>query len=117
MTVSVLCMLTGKTAKAAYEDPALRPVLGGLTAEAGAVAAAHLPGFTRFNAGGGGPPDHKPSFLQDYELGRPMEVDALVTAPQAFARAAGVATPMLDLLAALAVQKARDAGLYQPPAM
>jgi len=116
MTVSVLCMLTGKTAAGAFQDPALRPVLPMLMSEAAAVAAAHIPGFVRFNAGGGGPPDHKPSFLQDYELGRPMEVDALITAPAAFARAAGLATPMIDLMAALAVQKARDAGLFQAPA-
>jgi 2-dehydropantoate 2-reductase len=36
-----------------------------------------------------------------------------VRAPAAFARAAGLSTPMLDLLAALAVQRARDKGLYQ----
>ncbi len=33
---------------------------------------------------------HKPSMLQDYELGRPMEVDAILAVPCAFARAAGV---------------------------
>ena len=34
-------------------------------------------------------------------------------APAAFARAAGLSTPMLDLLAALAIRQARDKGLYQ----
>jgi len=58
-------------------------------------------------------PDHKPSLLQDFERGRPMEIDTLVRAPAAFAKAAGLPTPMLDLLAALAIQKARDKGLYQ----
>jgi 2-dehydropantoate 2-reductase len=113
-TVSVLCMLTGKTSRGLTQDPVLRPVLTRLLAETGAVAAAHNPDFQRFEAGPGGPLNHKPSFLQDYELGRPMEVDALVTAPAAFARAAGLATPMLDLMAALAIQKSRDAGLYSP---
>jgi 2-dehydropantoate 2-reductase len=42
-----------------------------------------------------------------------MEIDTLVRAPAAFAKAAGLSTPMLDLLAALAIQKARDKGLYQ----
>jgi len=55
-----------------------------------------------------------PVLLQDFELGRAMEIDALVRAPAAFARAAGLSTPMLDLMAALAVQRARDKGLYQP---
>ncbi|HEY3893264.1 MAG TPA: ketopantoate reductase C-terminal domain-containing protein, partial [Bradyrhizobium sp.] len=57
-------------------------------------------------------PEHKPSLLQDYELGRAMEIDVLVRAPAAFARAAGLSTPMLDLLAGLAIQKARERGLY-----
>ena len=56
-------------------------------------------------------PEHKPSLLQDYVLGRSMEIDVLVRAPP-LARAAGLSTPMLDLLAALAIQKARDKGLY-----
>jgi 2-dehydropantoate 2-reductase len=57
-------------------------------------------------------PDHKPSILQDYERGRPMEIDTLVSTPAAFARAAGLPTPMLDMLAALAIRQARDKGLY-----
>jgi len=59
-------------------------------------------------------PEHKPSILQDYELGRAMEIDVLVRAPAAFARAAGLSTPMLDLIAGLAIQRARDKGLYEP---
>jgi 2-dehydropantoate 2-reductase len=58
-------------------------------------------------------PHHKPSLLQDYELGRAMEIDVLVRAPAAFARTAGLSTPMLDLMAALAIRQARDKGLYQ----
>lgn len=56
--------------------------------------------------------DHKPSILQDYELGRPMEIEALLMAPQAFGKAAGVATPTLDVIAALAARRAADKGLY-----
>jgi len=41
-----------------------------------------------------------------------MEIDALITAPLAFARNAGIATPMLDLMAALATRQARQRGLY-----
>ncbi len=47
---------------------------------------------------------HKPSVLQDLEAGKPLEFDALFTAPLALARAAGVATPTLDALVALARQ-------------
>src|SRR5260370_1018331 len=42
-----------------------------------------------------------------------MEIDALVRAPAAFARAAGLSTPMLDMLAGLAIRQARDKGLYK----
>lgn len=56
---------------------------------------------------------HKPSILQDLELGRPMEVDALFRVPLELARMAGVETPTLDLSVALATQAATAAGLYR----
>ncbi len=55
---------------------------------------------------------HRPSVLQDLDLGRPMEIDSLYTIPIDFARMAGVATPMLDLLTALVTRRAQAAGLY-----
>jgi 2-dehydropantoate 2-reductase len=36
-----------------------------------------------------------------------------VRAPAAFARAADLSTPMLDLIAGLAIQRAREKGLYK----
>jgi 2-dehydropantoate 2-reductase len=111
MSMSVLCLITGQTARAVRDDPALREVVPRLLDEANAIAQSCFPDVKRVTRTGPAP-DHKPSILQDYELGRPMEIDALVKAPAAFARAAGLSTPMLDLLAALAVQKARDKGLY-----
>jgi 2-dehydropantoate 2-reductase len=56
--------------------------------------------------------DHKPSILQDLELGRPMEIDGMFDAPLALAQLAGVAVPTLELLVALAKVRARGAGLY-----
>jgi len=56
--------------------------------------------------------DHKPSILQDLELGRPMEIDGLFDAPLELARLAGVAVPTLELLVGLAKVRARGAGLY-----
>jgi 2-dehydropantoate 2-reductase len=56
--------------------------------------------------------DHKPSILQDLELGRPMEIDGIFDAPLEMARMAGIATPTLDLLVALCKVRARAAGLY-----
>ena len=56
---------------------------------------------------------HKPSILQDLELGRPMEVEAQLLAPLRLARLAGVETPTLDLMVALARSAAEAAGLHR----
>jgi 2-dehydropantoate 2-reductase len=111
MSMSVLCLLTGQTARAVRDDPALRDVIPRLLDEANSIAQSCFPDVKRVTRAGPAP-DHKPSILQDYELGRPMEIDVLVRAPAAFARAAGLTTPMLDLMAALAIRQARDKGLY-----
>ena len=115
MSMSVLCLVTGQTARAVREDPALREVVPRLLDEADSIARSCYPEVKRVTRSGPAP-EHKPSILQDYELGRAMEIDTLIRAPGAFARAAGLATPMLDLLAGLAVRQARDKGLYQSPA-
>jgi 2-dehydropantoate 2-reductase len=57
-------------------------------------------------------PDHRPSILQDYEYGRPMEIESIVRAPVAFARKAGLDTPNLDAIESLSVSKALSKGLY-----
>ncbi len=93
------------------DDPALADVIPRLLDEANAIAQSCYPAVKRVTRSGPAP-NHKPSILQDFELGRAMEIDALVRAPAAFARAAGLSTPMLDLMAALAIQKAQDKGLY-----
>jgi 2-dehydropantoate 2-reductase len=112
MSMSVLCLLTGQTARAVRDDPALADVVPRLLDEANSVAQSCFPEVKRVTRSGPAP-DHKPSILQDYELGRAMEIDVLVRAPAAFARAAGLSTPMLDLMAALAIRLARDKGLYK----
>ena len=45
-------------------------------------------------------------------MGRPMEVEAMLATPRAFARAAGVATPTLDTVAAVVARLAAAKGLY-----
>jgi 2-dehydropantoate 2-reductase len=112
MSMSVLCLLTGQTARAVRDDPALQDVIPRLLDEANGIAQSCYPAVKRVTRSGPAP-DHKPSILQDYELGRAMEIDTLVRAPAAFARAAGLSTPMLDLMAGLAIRQARDKGLYQ----
>jgi 2-dehydropantoate 2-reductase len=112
MSMSVLCLLTGQTAKGVRDDPALHDVVPRLLDEANSIGQSYIPEVKRLTRSGPAP-DHKPSILQDYELGRAMEIDALVRAPAVFARAAGLSTPMLDLMAGLAIRMARDKGLYQ----
>ena len=112
MSMSVLCLITGQTAKGARAEPALRDVVPRLLEEARAIGRSCYEDVQRVTRSGPAP-DHKPSLLQDFERGRPMEIDALVRAPAAFARTAGLSTPMLDLLAGLAIRQARGKGLYQ----
>jgi 2-dehydropantoate 2-reductase len=59
---------------------------------------------------------HKPSILQDLELGRPMEVGSIQVITLELARLVDVPPPTLDLLVALVKIRARGAGLYDPPA-
>lgn len=101
--------LTGQPSKVMLADTAMAALINALVAEGVAIGAAHGIVLTPM------PPNitmHKPSLLQDYELGRPMEVEALLQAPLAFARAAGVATPILQSVAALVAHRAEVKGLY-----
>ncbi|MDX1404144.1 MAG: 2-dehydropantoate 2-reductase [Woeseiaceae bacterium] len=64
-------------------------------------------------AGGAAVGAHKTSMLQDLELGRPMEIDALVTVVQELGRLVDVPTPTIDVVLALIRQRATVAGTYQ----
>jgi len=103
------------TVKDNFADPAIAELRKRMQAEARAIAAAHgvdtegAPLPPPHTSGG---PQHKTSMLQDYELGRPMEIDAILMAPLWFARAAGVSAPTLEAVIALAAHKARRKGLY-----
>ena len=55
---------------------------------------------------------HKTSMLQDLELGRPMEIDALVASVQELGRIVGLPTPTIDTVLALVRLRARIAGLH-----
>jgi 2-dehydropantoate 2-reductase len=54
---------------------------------------------------------HRPSMLQDFDLGRPMEIPSILLTPQTFGRMADLPTPYLDTVIALLKQRARSAGL------
>lgn len=58
---------------------------------------------------------HRTSMLQDLERGRPMEIDALVTAVQEMGQLVEVPTPTIDTVLALVQQRGSKAGLYEYP--
>ena len=110
-----IAVLTSSAPKDYAPDPACEVAVRAIYAEGMAVAAAfgrapvvdvdRALGFSRKMT-------HRPSILQDLDLGRPMEIDGIYGATLDLARLAGVATPMLDLLVALVKLRARAAGLY-----
>jgi 2-dehydropantoate 2-reductase len=55
---------------------------------------------------------HKTSMLQDLERGRPVEIDALVTAIQELGRLTHIATPTVDTVLALVRRLAIARGCY-----
>ncbi|MEO0993603.1 MAG: 2-dehydropantoate 2-reductase [Pseudomonadota bacterium] len=55
---------------------------------------------------------HRTSMLQDFEAGKAMEIDALVTAVQEMGRITGHPTPTIDVVLGLVQQLAMNQGLY-----
>lgn len=110
-----MAVATGLPMKTMLEQPVLKDAaIRGMT-EAAAIAAAlgcTVSGDPVKRAEGAGKLAHRPSILQDYDLGRPMEIDAQGLVPLEVARKLGVATPTLDLLWGLAVARAKAKGLY-----
>jgi 2-dehydropantoate 2-reductase len=110
-----LAVLSGSAPRTVYTEPAARDAALRMMQEAAAIAQGMGARPTTNHAArvaSQGSMDHKPSILQDLELGRPMEVDGMFDSPLLLARMAGVETPTLDLLVALCKLKARSAGLY-----
>ena len=110
-----LAVLSGAAPRDVFAEPACREAALRVMQEAAAIAEAHGSrperNFDQRVARTAGL-DHKPSILQDLELGRPMEIDGMFDAPLVLARMAGVPAPTLELLVALAKVRARGAGLY-----
>ena len=108
--------LTSGTLAAIAGDPGTRAVVRRMMVEAEAVGTALGVRFgvdieTRIGwAADIG--EHRTSMLQDLELKRPMEIDALVTAVAEMGDLVGVDTPFIDAVLALVIQRARVAGCY-----
>jgi len=113
-----LCLLSRRNLAETLSDPVVLEAAIRMNDEGAAIAAAlgrevGLSGADRIARSMG--TRHKPSILQDLELGRPMEVASLFRLPLELARLVGVATPTLDLTIALATHAAIAAGLYARP--
>ncbi len=116
MSMGPLSVLTGGTLLGMAIDPGTRRISAAMMEEAIAVGRPFGldPGMTieeRIDLGA--KLGHfKTSMLQDFEKGRPMELDTFLAAIVEMASLAGVATPTIEIVQAMIVHKARQAGLY-----
>ena len=112
-----LCTLAGIPIREVRSNPELARLAARLGAEGRAIAKAHGvdPAGAPARPSGqetSGLINHKPSMLQDYERGRPMEIEAQLAAVLEFARAASVPAPTLETIVPLIAHKAAAKGLY-----
>jgi len=118
---STLTTLTGATVAQVRADADLSSLSRRISEEGRAIAQAYginLALAPQRPSGGhsSGMPNHKPSMLQDYERGRPMEIASQLLVPLAFARDARVAAPTLAALVPLLAWRAAAKGLFRPAA-
>lgn len=113
MSGSVIALTTKNRTSISREDPKLGEIYTRIIEEGKAISAAwgypvELDPAEALSRA----PHHRPSLLQDYEQGRRMEIGEIVLAPAAFALAAGVPSPTLDAVAAIAARLAKNKGLF-----
>jgi 2-dehydropantoate 2-reductase len=118
MTYAPVSLLTGTTNDLMAADPGVRKVFAAMIEEANAVGrpyglASDMSTEARIDLGGS-LKGFRTSMLQDMDKGRPVELDTIVRAVLDMGRKAGVATPVIDTVYALAAQKAQLAGIYKP---
>ncbi len=116
VSLNPISALTGGTLAEMIDDADVHAVIRASMIEAQAVGEALGVKFAidvdKRIAGAREVGDHKTSMLQDLELGRPMEIDALVASVQELGRIVDVATPTIDAVLGLVKQRARLAGCY-----
>lgn len=117
VTSGPLCILSRSDMMTTLADPAVYAAAIAIAEEGAALARAYghdLATSAEARMSRSAKIAHKPSILQDLELGRAMEIDALFSVPLQMAKDAGVKMPVFELAARLATQAARAAGLYSP---
>jgi 2-dehydropantoate 2-reductase len=118
LTMNPVTAITGATVDRVLDDPLVRNFCSSAMREASAVGARIGCPIEQ------SPEDRhavtrrlgafKSSMLQDVEAGRPIELDAIVTAGHEIARRVGEPTPTIDALLGLTRLFARTRGLYPP---
>ena len=115
LSFNPISALTGATLEQICGDEAVRGVARAMMVEAQAIGEALGIKFAidvdKRIAGAAAVGAHKTSMLQDLELGRPLEIDALVTAVQELGKLTQKPTPTIDTVLALIRQRA---ALAQP---
>lgn len=116
LSFNPISALTHSTLDVLCTDPGTRAVARAMMVEAQEIAeklGVRFPiDVDRRIDGGAAVGAHKTSMWQDLNLGRPMEIDALVTAVQELGQLTGTPTPTIDTVLALIQLRGRTAGLY-----
>lgn len=118
LSFNPISALTGSTLAAIVADEGTRMLARAMMLEAQAIGESlgvrfPIPVDKRIK-GAGDVGEHKTSMLQDLERGRPMEIDALVSAVQELGRLTGQPTPTIDSVLALVRRLAIERGCYSP---
>ena len=116
LSFNPISALTGGTLEQIASDPGTRAAVRAMMVEAqtiGEKLGVHFPvGVDQRIEGARAVGPHETSMLQDLKRGRPVEIDALVAAVQELGRLTQVPTPAIDVVLALARQRARLLGCY-----
>ncbi|MCO8145662.1 2-dehydropantoate 2-reductase [Rhodovulum tesquicola] len=116
LSFNPISALTHATLDVLCTDPGTRAVARNMMLEAQEIAEKLGVKFPidvdRRIEGGAAVGAHRTSMLQDLDMSRPMEIDALVGSVQELGRVTGTPTPTIDAVLALVTLRARVAGLY-----
>ena len=108
--------LTHATLDVIATDPGTQAIARGMMTEAQHIAESLGVKFSvdieKRIAGAASVGTHKTSMLQDLEQNRPMEIDALLTVVQEIGKMTKIETPYIDIVSALVIQRAKQAGCY-----
>ncbi len=116
LSFNPISALTHATLDVLCTEPGTREVARNMMLEAQAIAEKLGVKFPidvdRRIQGGADVGAHRTSMLQDLDMGRPMEIDALVGSVQELGRVTDTPTPTIDTVLALIQLRGKTAGLY-----